>query len=159
MADYNSKYSGEQIEQLLQQAGRSSDKVEVVQVSPEVNGDEWTYQIPAGKFVELVPEGVAPSHIYFELLDPVEATLEDESDWVTEFSKYHFIMPWYNSWSFAFYTNTNPSAPVAFAYCGSTPSDAHTVEFDVLCSLIHYPASTGYSDDLYGYLAMAPLYV
>lgn len=74
--------------------GGSSDKVEVVGIYPEVDGDTWIYHIPAGKFVELVPlnGATAPSYAHLELLDPVEYTLEDESDWATEYSKYHFTM-------------------------------------------------------------------
>lgn len=74
--------------------GGSSDKVEVVAIYPEVDGDTWIYHIPAGKFVELVPLNgtTAPSYAHLELLDPVEATFEDEYDGPIEYSKYHFTM-------------------------------------------------------------------
>lgn len=138
--------------------GGSSDKVDVVTLYPEVNGNEWTYHIPAGKFVNLWPtEGTVPSHIYFELLDPVECTLESEGDWASELSKYHFSMYWSSAWSFSFVTNINPTAMPNFVY-NDINLEANCVEFDVVCAIIHYPASTGYPDVLYGNITAASLY-
>lgn len=163
MADYNSKYSGEQIEQLLQQAGGGSDKVEVVGIYPVVNGTEWTYQIPAGKFVELVPAdgSTVPSYVHFVLLDPVEGTAESEGDWATEYSKYHFVLTGLSVNSpFGFGTNTNKNATPNFYHnVTSTTVVPKSLEFDVVCALIHPPASAGYPDILYGYITMAPLYM
>lgn len=140
--------------------GGSSDKVEVVQISPVVDEDVWTYQIPAGKFVELIPaEGTMPSYVHFELLDPVEVTLESEYDWAAEYSKYHFAF--YGallSVPFGFGINTNTAIGLGLLYNSSITANAYMVEVDILCSLIHYPASTGYPDNLYGYMTMAPLY-
>lgn len=159
MADYNSKYSGEQIEQLLQQAGGSSDKVEVVRVSPEVDGDVWIYHIPAGKFVELIPiNGTSPSYIHFELLDPVEYTMKSEDDWTSEHSKYHFMIYSPNSLPFGFGTNTNPNASPDFLYGGTLTTDTPYAEFDVTCALIHPLSSTGNSDMLSGIIIAAPLH-
>lgn len=242
MADYNSKYSGEQIEQLLQQAGGgstvteqtvsgwgftknqgtvtgvkingstknpsngvvdlgtvitdisgkqdklvsgtniktingtsilgsgdiaisgggSSDKVEVVQVQPEIiDGDVWLYHIPAGKFVELrLISGAIPSYILFEMSDPVEYTLEDEYDWVPEYSKYHFTMPWTEGLSFGFSTNLDPNftaTPIIYDD-GPWAIDAVLIEFDVLSAFVHYPASTGFPNVLVLNIAKASLY-
>lgn len=142
--------------------GGSSDKVEGVGIYPVVNGNEWTYQIPAGKFVELVPvdSTTGPSYIHFELLDPVEITLGSGDDLTAEYSKYHFLLTGLSVNSpFGFGTNTNPNAtPCFFHNVTSATYPPPCVEFDVLCSLIHPPASTGYPDQLYGYITMAPLY-
>lgn len=140
--------------------GGSSDKVEVVGIYPVVNGTEWTYQIPAGKFVELVPSGgSAPSIIRFELLDPVEATMTDANTMVPEYSKYHFVMygPFVRI-PFVFGTNTIQNAAIAVRHNGTLADDASGVEFDVLCSLIHFSASMGYPDMLQAYITMASLY-
>lgn len=138
--------------------GGSSDKVEAVRIAPVVDGDVWIYQIPAGKFAELWPiDGDAPSYIHFLLLDPVENTLESEGDGVTEYSKYHFTMPWSNVWSFGFGTNTNPNASPSFLFNSTLSANAFYAEFDVICALVHYSASMGYSDTLLGYMIMAPL--
>ena len=143
--------------------GGSSDKVEVVGIYPVVNGDEWTYQIPAGKFVELVPvDGTTvPSYIHFELLDPVEGTSESGDDWAAEYSKYHFVLTGLSVNSpFGFGTNTNKNATPSFYHnVTSTTVVPNSLEFDVVCALIHPPASTGYSDVLFGYITMAPLYL
>lgn len=142
--------------------GGSSDKVEVVGIYPVVNGDEWTYQIPAGKFVELAPADgtTVPSYVHFVLLDPVEGTVEDGGEWVAEYSKYHFVLMGLSVNSpFGFGTNTDPNATPYFYYnVTSATYPPPCVEFDVLCSLIHPPASTGFPDQLYGYITMAPLY-
>lgn len=142
--------------------GGSSDKVEMVGIYPVVNGDVWTYQIPAGKFVELVPADslTSPSYIQFELLDPVENTAEGEGEWVGVYSKYHFTLMGLSVFSpFGFGTNTNKNATPNFYHNVTSITNAPSIlEFDVVCALIHYPASTGYPDSLYGYITLASLY-